>query len=146
MEEIGQIRELKGKRAIVEIRKTSLCGSCGKKGGCNLFTTEAKNLIEAHNPIGAQEGDWVRLDCPERKGLLSSLLLFGTPVFSLFFGILISRLIAQGQEFIGGLFGLISSFLGLKFLNNHLRRRGSLLPTITSPIEPPPDEENLEGR
>ena len=59
MEQIGEVVELHGKRAIVRIQRTSACGeNCSQcEGGCK----PTASVIEATNGIYAKVGDTVKV-------------------------------------------------------------------------------------
>lgn len=60
MEQIGEIVELKGKRAVIRIYRASSCGeNCAScSGECKPTAT----TVEANNSISAQVGDTVKLE------------------------------------------------------------------------------------
>ncbi len=140
MEEIGKVRKIEGQRALVEIRPTSLCGSCQQKGGCAIFSSGVK-VIEAKNFIQAKEGDLVKVALESNKEILSSLILFGLPVLFLILGVIFGISVMKGiyshpnrhsqiYPFIFGLCGFILAFLILRVLNNLFIRRGFFLPKV----------------
>lgn len=59
MEQIGEVVELRGKKALVRIQRTSACGeNCSQcEGGCK----PTSSVIEATNGISAKVGDTVKI-------------------------------------------------------------------------------------
>lgn len=59
MEQIGEVVELRGKKALVRIQRTSSCGeNCSQcEGGCK----PTSSVIEATNGIYAKVGDTVKI-------------------------------------------------------------------------------------
>ena len=59
MEQIGEVVELRGKKALVRIQRTSSCGeNCSHcEGGCK----PTSSVIEATNGIAAKVGDTVKI-------------------------------------------------------------------------------------
>ena len=59
MEQIGEVVELRGKKALVRIQRTSSCGeNCSQcEGGCK----PTSSVIEATNGIAAKVGDTVKI-------------------------------------------------------------------------------------
>ncbi len=59
MEQIGEVVELKGKKALVRIQRTSSCGeNCAEcEGGCK----PTSSVVEAINGLSAKVGDTVKI-------------------------------------------------------------------------------------
>jgi len=59
MEQIGEIVELHGKKALVRIQRTSSCGeNCAEcEGGCK----PTSSVVQANNNISAKVGDTVKI-------------------------------------------------------------------------------------
>lgn len=78
MEQIGEIVELKGKRAVVRIYRASSCGeNCAScSGECKPTTT----MIEAHNTVSANVGDTVKLEMNSGSFLLLAFIGYILPV------------------------------------------------------------------
>jgi len=59
MEQIGEIVELRGKKALVRIQRTSACGeNCAQcEGGCK----PTSSVVEATNGLSAKVGDTVKI-------------------------------------------------------------------------------------
>lgn len=59
MEQIGEVVELNGKKALVRIQRTSSCGeNCAEcSGGCK----PTSSVVEANNSVSAKVGDTVKM-------------------------------------------------------------------------------------
>lgn len=78
MEQIGEIVELKGKRAVVRIYRASACGeNCAScSGECKPTTT----MIEAYNTASANVGDTVKLEMNSASFLLLAFIGYILPI------------------------------------------------------------------
>lgn len=78
MEQIGEIVELRGNRAVVRIYRASSCGeNCAScSGGCKPTTT----MIEAHNTASANVGDTVKLEMNSASFLLLAFIGYILPI------------------------------------------------------------------
>lgn len=78
MEQIGEVVELRGRRALVRIRRTSSCGeNCSQcSGECKPTAT----LVEATNGIFAKVGDTVKLQMNSLSFLLLAFIGYILPI------------------------------------------------------------------
>ncbi len=78
MEQIGEVVELKGKRAVVRIYRTSSCGeNCAScSGECQPSAT----LMEATNGISAKVGDTVKIQMNSASFLLLAFTGYILPI------------------------------------------------------------------
>lgn len=78
MEQIGEVIELKGKRALVRIYRTSSCGeNCSQcSGECKPSAT----MIEATNGLSAKVGDTVKLQMNSGSFLFLAFLGYIFPI------------------------------------------------------------------
>lgn len=132
MIEVGRVTEVKGRRALVEIKPTPLCGDCQKRSGCAIFQDGIK-VIEAHNIVGAKTGQVVKVAFQPWEELLSAVLLFGLPVLFLLLGVILG--LATRLPVFFGLCGLFISLLILRLINNLINKKGALLPKIVAPAD-----------
>ena len=81
IEENGSIVELKGKQiAVVLCEKQSFCAHCASMESCQVGNDNRSRLVEAHNQLGAQVGDRVKLATSTRSFLQSSFILYIVPL------------------------------------------------------------------
>jgi len=128
MEEIGRIKMIKGRHALVEIKPTTFCRQCGNQSGCAVFNSSGTKLISAKNPIGAKEGEWVKVVFSERKEVLSSIILFLFPVFALIIGVILAGIL-------GGIISFGFAFFLLRMVDNYLLKKEVFLPEVVSVIK-----------
>lgn len=78
MEQIGEVVELRGRRALVRIRRTSACGeNCSQcSGECKPTAT----LVEATNGIFAKVGDTVKLQMNSASFLFLAFIGYILPI------------------------------------------------------------------
>ena len=78
MEQIGEIIELRGRRALVRIRRATACGeNCAQcSGGCKPTTT----MVEATNGICAQVGDTVKMEMNSASFMLLAFIGYILPI------------------------------------------------------------------
>ena len=78
MEQIGEIVELKGKQALVRIKRTSSCGeNCSScSGECKPTTT----VVSAVNGVSARVGDTVKLQMNSASFLLLAFIGYILPI------------------------------------------------------------------
>ncbi len=116
IEEVGTIVELKSKSvAAVLCKKSSLCEHCASAGLCHMGEDSRSMLVEAHNTVGAEVGDRVRLVTSTRSFLQSSFILYIVPLVALIIGAIIGEMIGQYAE-IGIDSNLLAAFIGTAFL------------------------------
>lgn len=116
MEEIGTVVELKGKHlAVVLCEKSSTCEHCVSMESCKISDDNRSMLVEAHNVVGAQVGDKVRLSISSKKFLTSSFLVYIVPLFALIVGAGLGQVI--GDRLQNGINpDLLSAIMGVAFL------------------------------
>lgn len=93
VEQLGQVIErVKDNKAIVKLRHHNTCGNCGR---CSkLFGDPEKHredTVEVLNPIGAKEGEVVRLETNNSEMLLAAFLLYILPLLGLLAGLFWGR-------------------------------------------------------
>ena len=128
--ETGSIVELKGKHvAVVLCQKSSFCSHCASMESCQVGDDNRSMLVEAHNAIGAQVGDKVRVVTSSKSFLQSSFLLYIVPLIALIVGGIIGQLLGERMELgidpnlLSAIFG--SAFLVGAFLAHPRRHPGS---------------------
>jgi sigma-E factor negative regulatory protein RseC len=94
MDAQGIVRELRGPRALVLVRRESACDSCTAGAGCKGEVHGAE--IEAFNPVGAEPGDMVRISFKAFTYLKGSLLIYGIPAVALVVGAVFGKEVLAG--------------------------------------------------
>jgi sigma-E factor negative regulatory protein RseC len=147
IEEVGTIVELKSKStALVLCQKSSFCKSCASSGACSLGEDSRSRMVEAHNMIGANVGDRVKIAASSAIFLQSSFVLYIVPLIALVIGAVVGN--ALGTFFplgvdpnllsaIFGVFFMIGSFLIIRVGSGALRAE-KFMPEIVTVL--PPEE------
>jgi sigma-E factor negative regulatory protein RseC len=116
LEEYGNVVELRGKEvAVVLCQKSSFCKNCASMQNCQVSDDNRSMLVEAHNVIGAEVGDKVRLVTSSKSFLQSSFLLYIVPLIALIIGAVVGH--AVGARMPGGPDpNLLAALIGTAFL------------------------------
>lgn len=143
MEEVGVVKEVRGPKALVVVRKQSACDRCAAGTACRVTGEGAE--IEALNSAQAREGDTVRVLFRPYTYLRGSLMVYGIPGLALILGTII------GKEYVAGFvpgrdpdivsaicgFGLLGVALVLvKFFAGRVEGRKKFMPVVDEVIEP----------
>lgn len=93
MEQIGEVVELRGRRALVRIRRTSSCGeNCSQcSGECKPTAT----LVEATNGLYAKVGDTVKLQMNSASFLFLAFIGYILPIIVCICAYFISKAITD---------------------------------------------------
>jgi sigma-E factor negative regulatory protein RseC len=137
MDATGVVKELHGEMATVIVRRESACDSCASGASCKggVHGTE----LEAHNPIGAEPGDSVRISFKAFTYLKGSLLVYGIPAVALIAGAVFGKEVLTGYlpsveaDLVSaiGAFGFLGiSILFLKLLIKRFEKNKDLEPVI----------------
>jgi sigma-E factor negative regulatory protein RseC len=149
-EEVGLVKEVRNKRALVVTDRQSMCGECGARNYCHMLGGGKEMIAEALNPIGARPGDTVRIGIPSGTVTKASLIVYMIPAIGLVGGAAAGYAAGRssGVDFnlttlVGCLAGLGISVIVVRLLSNTLGKRSSYQPEIISIIGPeqPPCEE-----
>ncbi len=97
--ERGIIDKISGRKATVQIQKSSACSSCESRDSCDVHGGKPME-IEVNNHLKAAEGDLVEVSIPSGTFLLLSLYVYFIPVAALI-----------GGAYVGGT--LLAPVLGL---------------------------------
>jgi len=87
MKETGKIIKIISNDLVeVELKGSAACAKCN----ICLFKSNGTATINAKNKIGAALGQYVEIEIPEGRVVLSAILVFILPIVSFFAGYLIS--------------------------------------------------------
>lgn len=139
----GIVREIRGTKALVITDRKSMCGQCAAHDFCELIGGGKEMLSEALNPIGAREGDTVRIGLPSGTVTKASSIVYLVPTAGFIAGAGIGYYIGKLYSldfnistFIGCLAGLGLSLVAVRRLSNFLSKRPSYQPEIIKIIDP----------
>lgn len=133
-EEMGKVIEILDKKAKVQLEYTEVCKSCPGSSMCRALG-QGRMVMEAENPIGAEVGQKVIVSHYCEDELKASLILYGIPLVCFLGGCFLGNwLNLLGEKnlstFLGGLFCMMLSFLGIKVFSTRYETRGHK-PVIT---------------
>lgn len=114
MKEQALVIGIQGNQALVMIKRTSACGSCG---ACGMGTKDELRLMLPNN-VNAKPGDTVLLDLSTGRGMNAALIAYGFPLLMLIVGA------ALGY--------MLPGWLGWSFSPDAAAGLGSLLLTLLS--------------
>ncbi|MBE6598795.1 MAG: hypothetical protein E7638_05085 [Ruminococcaceae bacterium] len=87
MTQKATVIEIKGKNAIVSVRRSSMCDGCEKNGGCSgscaageLLGANKTMTAAVSNEVGAKVGDTVEIESESRTVLGYAALIFLFPI------------------------------------------------------------------
>lgn len=124
------VKSIQNNQVELEIVRSKPCGLCGKTQGCGnsiwgkIFSQKKGSLL-FKNTINASAGDYVFLAIDENYLLKTSFIIYGIPLFSLFFGMIAAESFAKEftdlYSFFGGLIGFIFGIICVKYIaiKNH---------------------------
>ena len=151
LEEIGTVVELKSKNvASVLCQKSSFCQNCAAMDSCQVGDDNTSKIVDAHNRLGAQIGDRVKLATKTKSFLQSSFILYIVPLIALVIGAATGQTLSESSmpgsdpnklSAVMGFAFLVGSFLFIKFATRGLSA-GSFMPQIIAIV---PEEESLVG-
>ena len=92
MQELGYIISIEDSSAKIKISKGSSCGGCAAchptgDGGYEVKTKNTQNF-------SLKIGDTVKIDIPEQKQKLTSVLLYSIPILSILMGLALGNLLS----------------------------------------------------
>lgn len=116
MQQIGIVKELCGKLALVEVSRHSACEGCHAKadGNCSACVSfgDKKTSANADNSIGAKVGDRVILETESRTVILYAASVFLFPVLLAVIGYLLGTFMSfTAAPYIGAILGFILAFV-----------------------------------
>lgn len=128
IEQQAVVVSLEGDFARVETERKSTCGSCAATNTCGVSAMskvmgQRRSVLRVLNEVGARPGDSVVVGLSESALLRGSLIIYITPLFSLFIFALVGRWLASILAFDStepmtifcGLLGLLVGLVLLRF-------------------------------
>ena len=137
----GIVKEVRGKKALVQTNRQEMCAECVAKNFCQMFGGGKEMLSETINPIGAKAGDMVKIGIPTGTVTKASLIVYMIPAMGFVGGASLGYFIGKLYDldvnvstFIGSIIGLGVLMIAARFLNNVLSKKPSYQPEITKII------------
>lgn len=136
---VGTVIRVMGGEAVVELRPSGACGSCGAIHACFLGADVARRAT-VRDPIGVRVGDIVEITLQADALVKASFIVYIVPLIALFLGVFLGQHLrgalgwSLSEDVAGIVFGfafLVVALLCIKGLNPRLERSGDYTPTIT---------------
>jgi sigma-E factor negative regulatory protein RseC len=141
IEEEGIVVEVTGNIAKVSILAKSACEKCSSSGVCH---PGEQGYMEASNPLGAKQGQKVKVVLAPQLYLKASIILYGIPVTVFVAAAILAKNLGLrfGTEansdlwaFIAGMVGMAVSFLAIRMYNNKVEKTQQYKPTIVEILD-----------
>lgn len=141
MERFGRVLEARGDRAVVLMQRHSACENCGQCGGILGGPDVKDSEVEVKNPIGADQGELVRIQVEDQKVLLLSFVVYLIPAVVLVAGLLLGYQAAVSYGWainpnyagvISGVLLMLVTFGFIRKWDQKVRNDPRYLPVITS--------------
>ena len=109
MEQIVRVKRVHGDgtATVVHVRQSACSGDCHKCSGCGAATEQIQ--LEAVNAIGAQAGDFVKIESASAPVLKAAAVMYVVPMVLFFLGYLIG-IMAWNR---GALMGCLAFVIGI---------------------------------
>ena len=103
MEQIVRVNRVNsdGTATVVHVSQSACSGDCHKCSGCGAATEQIQ--LEAVNAIGAQAGDFVKIESASAPVLKAAAVMYMVPVVLFFLGYLIGMAAWNRGALMGGL-------------------------------------------
>jgi len=144
MEELAQVVEKRGENVLVRVIRNSACSKCDKDCGMAGTSHETDEIdVEVSNTMGAEEGNYVKLELGKKTLVLASLIVYLFPIISLIGGYFLTNFslatLGYGTGEITGILGSLTffflSFLLIRIMNFRLKVMGTFQPEMIEVLE-----------
>ena len=146
MPRIGIVIETTGQSARVSAPRRGVCEGCADRSSCsfeNALGEDKPEMVEVHNPIGAQPGQTVEFDLPGHTELKVSLLVWVVPLIGLVTGaVLFASLherLSLGEDsatLLGAGVGFAAAFLPVVLFDRLAAGKTRYVPSILKVVNP----------
>ena len=131
MEQTVRVRRVHGDgtATVVHVRQSACSGDCHKCSGCGAATEQI--LLEAVNAIGAEAGDFVKIESASAPVLKAAAVMYLVPMVLFFLGYLIG-MAAWDRGGLGGCLAFVIGIASAVFYDRRVLRKEKTLYTITA--------------
>ena len=134
MEQLGRVRQTHrdGTATVLCVRESACSGDCHKCSGCGA--AKESILLKADNPIGAREGDLVKVESETGPVLKAAAVLYMLPLVLFFGGYALGAVLGLS----GGLFGGVAFALSIWLIvvyDRRMQKKDKTIYTITGYAE-----------
>ena len=136
-----KIIEMKGGKALVSMRRFSICRDCNLM----IFPPQTQVFeIWVDDKVEVKEGDYAKVGISGEKIVFYSFLLYIFPLIGLFGGLILAYIIHQGStlslgevplEFLLGFVGFFSSYFFVRRFDRFISRKKGYLPTVMKKVK-----------
>lgn len=147
--EQGIILKVTGERALVKVKRSSMCEGCNSSGACHSLGGANEMEAEALNLAEASEGDHVLLSMNPRSVLKIAFLVYLVPVIALVIGAIVGEKYASRYSFspeFGAFFLAVIAFtvvmIPIKYIGNKMGTSDEYTPKIIKVIPPVPSNDS----
>ena len=133
--ETGRVASITDGKAMIEIEKGSACAKC--HAGCACDPGKSVMMIEANDPIGVHENQFVQLSIPNDSALRASFVVYVIPLCALIVGTLVGERLGMTFgiknvfEILGGFCFLGLSLIFVRYYNSIFGQDRRNQPLIT---------------
>ena len=136
--EEGTVIKVIGANVLIKTMRSSSCEHCTSKGSCMSKGGGNEMQVQALNPVGAREGDRVKISFSTGSLLKASFLLYVFPILCLIAGALCGqRLTASfpglGESALSVISGLLAfglSFVVVRSVSNKMAGKADYQPKV----------------
>ena len=130
MEQIVRVKYTHGDgtATVAHMRQSACSGDCHKCSGCGAAAEQI--LLKAVNPIGAEVGDFVKIESASGPVLKAAAMLYMLPLLLFFAGYLIGMVLWD----LGALVGILAFVIGIAsavFYDRRVVKKENTVYTIT---------------
>ena len=131
MEQIVRVKRSHsdGTATVLHVRQSACSGDCHKCSGCGAATEQIQ--LEAVNAIGAEAGDFVKIESASAPVLKAAAMMYVVPMVLFFLGYLIGMMAWNRGALMGGLAFVIGIALAVAYDRQVLKKKKTLY-TITA--------------
>lgn len=117
-----------GKAEIFLVRESACSGDCHKCSGCGA--AKETMIAEAENPIGAEAGDFVKVETSTGQILGMAMLVYAMPLVLFFAGYALGEWLGWGGALMGSL-GFALSVVLIVISDRIIQKKQNTVYTIT---------------
>lgn len=128
MKQKATVVKAEGTLAVISVMRSSMCDGCHKNcdGGCSMhkiFGGDKKFEAEALNKIGAEAGDRVYVETPDKDVLSGAFLVFILPLIIAFVSYAVADIFFESNISFGVAFGVFILYYVILAVTESVRRK-----------------------
>lgn len=132
MRQKAVVLETKGKIALIEVSRATMCDGCEKKSGCAghcevsvIMSGGGKMTAKAENAIGAVVGEQVEVETESKRVLGYAALVFLLPILICAAFYALADVVTQNDSVaaLAAVAGFILTFAGIAFFDRQIAKK-----------------------